>query len=143
MKVSKDLDLAARLLMYLAAKPKDSGAVIDELAKSVGAASDVIEGMMRRLLDGKVVKTRRNVGNDEYLLRLPATKIRIGMIVDAIQPREAWELTFGHEGGEGEQYVGDYEGRPAWDELEKVILRGLKDYTLDHLSWDTAFHLEP
>ena len=143
MKVSKDLDLAARALIYLAGKPQDAGAVVDEFSKALGEAPDVLEGLMELLRKGKVVKTRRNVGQDEYLLRLPASKIRIGMIVDALQPREAWELSFGHEGGTGREYVGEYEGRPAWNELEKVILRGLKEYTLDHLAWDTAFRLDP
>ena len=37
---------------------------------------------------------------------------------------------------------GDRAGGPAWEELQKVVLKGLEAYTLDHLAWDTAYRLD-
>jgi len=140
MKISKDLDLAARLLLFLAAKTSSGGASKEELARGLDVPVGEVEVLLTKLHESKIVRIRRQSGRDEYLLRHDPSQIRIGMIVDALRPRERWELTLAHD--ETRSLSTNEEGRPAWDELEKVILRGLQDYTLDHLAWDTTFHLD-
>ena len=140
MKISKDLDLAARLLLFLASKTGPDGASKEELATGLDVPVGEVESLLTRLHEAKIVRIRRQSGRDEFLLRQDASQIRIGMVVDALRPRDRWELTLAHD--ETRAVATAEDGRPAWDELEKVILRGLQDYTLDHLAWDTTFHLD-
>jgi len=140
MKVSKDLDLAARLLMYLGCKSSNQAASLAELAKSHEASESEMRGLLGKLEEAKLVQSRRNGGRDEYLLARPAGEIHLGMVARALGPIEKWEVALSR-GREG-TLVGEAEGRPAWGELEKVILRGLESYTLDHLAWDTAYNLD-
>lgn len=143
MKVPADLDMAARMLMHLATRGSNEGASIAEIGKTFPIGEDRIADLMERLRKGKVVRTRRSGEVDEYLLRESADKVRLSTIVDALRPRDEWDIMLTHDETEDTSETESGAGpQLAWDELEKVMLRGLEEYTLDHLSWDTAFRLD-
>ncbi len=140
MKVSHDLDIAARILMYLASKPSKASAGVDELAKTQETSEETVASLVEELKKAKILLSRRNGGKEEFLLRYPPSKIHFAMILEAIRGRERWEVSLVHD--QTGDVDGDRAGGPAWDEMQKVLLKGLEGYTLDHLTWDTAYHLD-
>ena len=114
MKVSHDLDIAARILMYLASKPSKASAGIEELAKTQETTEETVTPLVEELKKAKILLSRRNGGKEEFLLRYPPSKIHFGMIVDALRGRDRWELSLVHD------KTGDVMLTPPVEEIMRV-----------------------
>ncbi|MBI4425660.1 MAG: Rrf2 family transcriptional regulator [Elusimicrobia bacterium] len=133
MRITTQVEYAARVLVRLASLPPGGTLSAEKLSEQENISRDYLDQILLRLRRGQLVQSTRGAQGG-YALARPASKISIGTMMRAVEGAIFEEVCDKYSSGEHQcHHLTGCGLRPVWERLGSLITGFLDQVTLDQL----------